>query len=309
MPPGQGAQFRVVVVVPAGTSMGSYPFTLRATDGALNYDLPLTLNVGDFTMSLSPAVQQALPTDAANYTLTLTSIDNYQGLVNLTCTGLPAGASCPAVFATNPLPGGSALPFAITTQSVAPGNYPFTITGVSSPLTHNTSATLQVWDFSPTVAPLSATVSPGGSANFTVTVASVNGFDGNVTLWCQNPAAVTCSFNPASGTVPADGKLTSALTLTASAQAGSVAHSRSRDMFWAVVLVLPVGVLFFFRAERRWKSVFFFLFAMGCLLSCGGGGSSGGGGGGGGGTQYPVEVRITSGNTTRTVGTISLTVK
>ena len=293
--------------MPTGTALGSYPFTLTATDGVLDYSLSLTLNVGDFTISVSPSVQQALPTDTATYMLTLGSIDYYNQEVNLTCSGLPAGASCPSPFGNGA--GGPAFPVAITTQSVATGNYQFTITGVSNPLTHNAVATLQIWDFASSVTPLRATVNAGGSANFTVTVASVNGFDGNVTLWCQNPGAVTCSFSTSSGSVPANGNLTSTLTVTASSGAGSAAQDRAHSLVLGTLFLLPFGGLVFFVVTHRPKStsIVLLLLVLGLSVACGGG-SSGGGGGGGGGTQYSIGVQVTSGSSTKTAGTITLTV-
>lgn len=77
----------VIFSVASGMALGSYPFKIRASDGATNFDIPLTLNVGDFTMAIGPAVQQAFPTDTATYTLTLTSVDNYVGDVSITCSG------------------------------------------------------------------------------------------------------------------------------------------------------------------------------------------------------------------------------
>src|SRR5208337_5099174 len=176
------------------------------------------------------------------------------GLVDLTCTGLPAGASCPNPFVSGPQAGGFELPFAITTQTVATGNYPFTITGVSSPLTHSVSATLQVWDFNPSVAPASGTVQAGESANFTVTVASANGFDGSVNFWCEALSKISCVFNPTSANVPASGTLTSTLTLTARSQQGSLDQDRSYLTLAFTVLGLPIGALFITakRSRRKW---------------------------------------------------------
>ncbi len=311
IPPGGGAQTRVMFSVPVGTAMGSYPIKLRATDGSLDQDIALTLNIGDFAMSLSPIVQQAFPTDAANYTLTLTSIDKYNGPVALTCTGLPVGATCPSVFNSGPQPGGFVLPFAITTTAVATGNYPFTITGESDPLSHSVSSTLQVWDFVPSVTPISATVSAGGSANFTVTVASANGFDGNVNLWCQALGNISCSFSPVSANLPANGDFTSTLTLTAKSSTASAGPRQSRVRLAFAVLGLPIGALLFAVAgsRQKWLGSILLLLVLFWVPSCGGGGSSGGGGGGGDGTSYSVGVMATSGSVNKSVGTITLTVK
>ena len=309
IPPGGGAQAEVVLSVPAGTAMGSYPFTLRATDGASKYNVPLTLNVGDFTIGIGPAVQQAMPTGTATYNLTLTSVDNYDGDVSITCAGLPNGAFCPNPYGSIPTPAGSASALPVSTQSVAVGNYPFTITGVSSPLTHSASATLQVWDFTPSVTPLSATVTAGDSATFDVSVASVNGYNGTATFWCQTPnGQITCSFNPASPTVPGNGTATSALTITTSSQLGSHQGKPGR-IFPATVLLFPVGaaLIALVSDRKKWTGGLLLLVILGGLLSCGGGSS--GGGGGGGGKSYVIGVEVVSGSSTKGTGPITLTVQ
>ncbi len=308
--PGGSVGANIVFSAASGAAMGSYPFTLRATDGVSNYYVSLTFNVGDFTLTISPPVQQALPTDTVTFTLDLASIYNYEGQVELTCTGLPSGAACPSPFGNIPIPGGFSFAMSVTTQSAPTGNYPFTVTGTSPPLSHSVSATLQIRDFNPTVSPGSATVNSGGSANFTVTVGSVNDFTGSVTLSCVNPTAVTCSFNPASGTVPAGGNLNSTLTLTATANPGSEARGHSLSLFLINVLALPFGAVFaIVRSRRKCVRLLLVILIFSFIPSCGGGSSSGGGGGGvGGGTHYSIDVQVTFGNTTKTAGTIILTV-
>jgi hypothetical protein len=306
LPDSTTADAQWIMSVPAGTSEGSYQANFQITDGATIQNIPFTLNVGDFTMSLSPPVQQVLPTDVATYTLNLTSIYNYEGLVNLTCSGLPADATCPS-GGIDPLPSGSESPFPISTQAVLTGNYPFTVTGVSSPLTHSVSGTLQVWDFGPSVSPLSATVQSGGSATFTITVASLNGFSGTVGFWCQCPHPLTSSFSPASVSVPANGSVTSALTLTAESQTGSARRSQPGQWLPILALMLPCGIVLLLGGKRKRTAALTLLLLLGCLLSCGGGSSSGGGGGQGG-TPYSATIYATFGNDQKTVGTITVTV-
>jgi hypothetical protein len=305
--PGSSVAASVVFSVLEGAAMGSYPFTLRATDGVANFDVPLTFNVGDFTLTISTPLEQSLPTGTASYTLVLTSVDNYNGDVNLTCTGLPTGASCPSPFGNVPTPGGSITPMALNTESVAAGNYSFTVTGNSPPLSHSVAATLQIWDFSGTVSPGSATVKAGGSATFNVSVASVNGYSGSVTFWCQTPTSqITCSFSPASPTISANGTATSAMTVTASSQLSSRGHGHGSALFPAI-FALPFGALLIAVSRKEWLGGLLLLLILGWGISCGGG-SSGGGGGGHGGQTYSLGVKVVSGGSTKTAGTITLTV-
>jgi Big-like domain-containing protein/immune inhibitor InhA-like protein len=75
-------------------------------------------------------------------------------------------------------------------------------------------------DFSVGASPSSVSVTQGSSATSTVTVTSLNGFNGAVTLSASGlPSGVSASFSPASVTPPANGSAASTLTLTASATA------------------------------------------------------------------------------------------
>jgi hypothetical protein len=75
-------------------------------------------------------------------------------------------------------------------------------------------------DFTVSASPSSVSVAQGGSANTTVTVGSVNGFNSAVSLAASGlPSGVTAAFSPASVTPPANGSANSTLTFSASATA------------------------------------------------------------------------------------------
>jgi hypothetical protein len=71
--------------------------------------------------------------------------------------------------------------------------------------------------------PASATVTQGSNTSVTCSVASTNGFNAAVALSCPTPlpSGISCSFNPASVTPPANGSANSTLTITAAANAGT----------------------------------------------------------------------------------------
>lgn len=316
---------RWVLSVNAGTPKGSYPASIRVTDGVLTQDIPFTLNVGDFSMSLNPSTIQIFPSGAASTTLNLTSVNKFDQIVNLSCSGLASGATCGVIPFNTPQPSGAQTTVGVQTQSMPTGNYQLTVTGVSAPVTHTVTAQLQVSDFTGLVSPTSATVKAGGSANFTVTVTPVNGFDGMVNFSCSSSTGlISCAFNPSSTSVPAGGNATSALTLTASSQLASGAEKKRNRLLvsFAIHWIVPVGVLVFTTGDRKRRTrlgLGLLLFIFG--ISCGGGSSSsgggggggaegGGGGGGGGSTSYSVTVQVSSqnGNYAKSAGTITLTV-
>lgn len=81
--------------------------------------------------------------------------------------------------------------------------------------------------------PTNATIRQGQSANFTLTLNSVNGYQGTVAFSCGSlPLGLSCQFNPPS-LMLSGGPVQSILTVSTSAAAAN--HSRSRSSFplWA----------------------------------------------------------------------------
>jgi Zn-dependent M28 family amino/carboxypeptidase len=71
-------------------------------------------------------------------------------------------------------------------------------------------------DFAVSCSPSSLTVAPGSSSNTTCTISSSGGFNAAVGLTCAGlPVGVSCTFAPNSVTPPANGNITSTLTVAA----------------------------------------------------------------------------------------------
>jgi hypothetical protein len=269
------------------------------------------LNVGDFTIDMSNA-QGTFPNGIANFAITLASVFSFDGSVSMSCGPMPAGLSCPSPWFVNPAPGGAPVTLQLPMQNNAPGNYTITVTGTSSPVSHSASATLQVWDFNGSISPLSATVKAGTSANFNVTIVSVNGFSGQVNFGCQpSTQLISCSFNPSTPTIPANGSVTSVLTLTASSQLKPVAvYRRPSPMILGLSLLFLIGVLFVRTGHSNWKRVYgaCLVGTLAFMVSCGGGSSGGGPPPPPPPSTYSVVIQVSSGNYGKDAGTIKLTV-
>jgi hypothetical protein len=230
------------------------------------------------------------------------------------------------------LPANGSVTDALTVQvssSVTAGSYPFTVTATSGSLTASASATLVVQpapSFSGSISPTFATLSVGQSANFTITLNSQNGAAGAVTLQCLNvPAGTTCTFNPSSPTLPANGSVNDTLTVLVSSRpavAPPVWHLpwKPPDAPLRVILLLVAlaACLTLAAPLRRWKltraaSVAALLSTALLVLAtsfCGGGGGSTGPSP----TPTPVQEAITVQGSvagvsgTQTLGTITITV-
>ncbi len=129
-------------------------------------------------------------------------------------------------------------------------------------------------DFSVVSNPSSASVAPGSSATYVLSVTPQNGFSAAVSFGCSGlPSEATCSFSPStvtpSGTVASTTTMT--VTTTASSQALLVNPSATGGMLAACVLVS------FFR--RRVRGLWVLLILWGTLaamasIGCGGGNHS-----------------------------------
>src|SRR5207247_2759251 len=128
--------FNLIVSVAPGAINGSYPAVIRASDGVLTYDLPITINIGDFSMNIVPNPIQMLPRQLLSSNVILASIFNYDQAVWLSCSA-PAGVQCDVPPFGKPAPAGSQVSLGVQTQSTRVGNYQIVINGVSTPLRHS----------------------------------------------------------------------------------------------------------------------------------------------------------------------------
>ncbi|HEY6272227.1 MAG TPA: choice-of-anchor D domain-containing protein [Terriglobales bacterium] len=180
-------------------------------------------------------------------------------------------------------------------------------------------------DYSVSAAPASDSVSPGTSANYTVTLTPLGGFDESVQVACAEPAALTestCTASPASTTLNGSSAATVAITVTTTAPslvplarriappAGRSDKPLTTPAVWLAVLGL-LGVLSLAKRRRPWTLLAVAVLFVIVWASCGGGGGSTGGGSSNPGTPagtYSLTLSATGGNQTHTA-MVSLTVQ
>jgi subtilisin family serine protease len=180
--------------------------------------------LSDFSVGVAPSSVNVPAGGATSLTVTISSIGGFAGDVSLAASGLPADIATSLSPAT--VPGGSGTSqLTLTTQSsLAPGSYPFTITGTSGGTTHSTNATLVVTpapDFTVAVTPSSRTVNAGSTTTYTVNVGSLNGFTGDVALTLSGLPGNVASGQVSPGIVTGSGTATVSVSIAASAPAGS----------------------------------------------------------------------------------------
>jgi hypothetical protein len=97
----------------------------------------------DFSLSMTPAKQVVSQGASTTYTVTVAPLVGFNGTVNLSASGLPAGAS--ASFNPATVTGSGSSVMTVTTTGATPGgSSTVTVTGTSGSLTHKTTTTLVV---------------------------------------------------------------------------------------------------------------------------------------------------------------------
>jgi hypothetical protein len=176
----------------------------------------------DFSVAGAPASQTVIQGGSTSYTASITASNGFAGVVTLSASGLPTGAS--AAFVPSTVTGSGTSTLTVTTGAATPtGSYVVTITGTSGALVHATQVTLVVnpgSDFSISATPASQSVVQGSGTSYTATVTALNGFAGSVTLSASGlPSGAGATFAPAS--ITGSGSSTMTVTTGAATPAGS----------------------------------------------------------------------------------------
>jgi hypothetical protein len=170
---------------------------------------------GDFIITIPyPATSPVLPGTGVTMTVYVNSTGGFAGTVNLSVSASP-GVLVSITPSVNILSGGyNTAQLGITTDSSPPGSYTITITGVSGSLTHSITTPLLVQSpppsFTVTANPSSMILQAGSASSSTLTITSLYGFYGSVSLplavypgvvpW-PTPFNVTASVSPDTVTI------------------------------------------------------------------------------------------------------------
>lgn len=233
------------------------------------------------------AANHTIPTANAgsNQTLSGTSASGASVTLNGSSSSDPIG--CPLTFNWTGTCGTASGVNPTVTCPLGTNNQTLTVTNNGVTLSQAASVQITVSNFSVGASPSSASVSPGRSATYTVSVNPQYGaFTNVVSLACSNlPSRSACSFSPRSVTPGASGA-TSNLTISTTAPSASF-----KDPFgppplyglWiglmALSLIALAGIRRFARTRARalYVSAGLLGLFLALLAACGGGGGGGGG--------------------------------
>jgi len=101
----------------------------------------------DFTLSCAPSSLSIAQGGSGNSTCTVTSQNGFNSAVNLSCSGLPSGATCSFAPAAVTPPANGSTTSTLTVNvagSTATGTTAFQVSGVSGSLSHNAAMSLTV---------------------------------------------------------------------------------------------------------------------------------------------------------------------
>jgi hypothetical protein len=246
----------------------------------------VTVQPGSTTTMLVSSVDPSSPGESVTFTATVAAVAPSSGVPTGTVTfsdngnalvAQPLDSTGTATFSTSALTAGT---HSITASYY--GGLDFE-SGALPTLTQIVGA--DAAPFSVSVTPTSATVSAGGSADFTVTAATVPSLKGTISLLCTGlPTGASCNFSPPQIT-PQGASATATLRISTTGS-GSVfdrpfaLRQRPNPAIPFVLLGLIVFVILVATRKQQTKESVFAGFVLACVFvsltvvaSCGGGGS------------------------------------
>ncbi len=181
-----------------GAGVGFYASTILSEVAGIGQS-----TAPDFTLGTSPVSMTTPEGSLAAFTVTVASLNSFAGSVNLKYSISPGINN--VTIALNPssvslLTGAGSSTLTVSVPASAPLNtYTITIDGTSGRLSHNVTSILRVVlppspDFSISATPSPVNVTRGSATSSTITLTSIGGFAGTVSL--------TTSISPSSGSSP-----------------------------------------------------------------------------------------------------------
>src|SRR2546428_243377 len=200
----------------SASSNGLYTVTVSGTDGSLSHSTSVSYNVtstADFSITANPTDVAINPGTRGTSTITITSLGGFTGTISL--ASLPTSGLTASLNPANvTLPPDGTTSSTLTVNSSTQGNYTAQVTGTSSSQSHSITLSIIVSDFSITASPNSLSLRSSSTASSLITLKSLNGFSGAVTLSATiTPTGPRTSLSPTLVTLRSEGSGTSTLSI------------------------------------------------------------------------------------------------
>src|SRR2546425_702859 len=218
---------------------GTYTITITGTAGSLTHSATVIVRVfipPDFTITSNPSTVIFSTGSSGQSNVTLASISGFKGNLTLSNSVNPSNgltSSCAPSKLLVPS-GGSSISTCSFNSSIS-GIYAVTVSATNGTLTHSTSITVKVTDYIVTANPATVGIVAGSTGTSTITLGSLNGFSGTISLNVSTTTGLAASINPTSVLVASGGTSTATLTVgsssmgsyvvTITASSGSLTHS------------------------------------------------------------------------------------
>lgn len=175
----------------------------------------------DFSVSVPPSTVSVAEGSSATSIVTSTSLNGFSGTVNLSATASPAGptAALSPVSVSVSAGGTSSSSLIIGAAStVAPGSYEVTVMGASGSLSHSALVSVNVVapnDFTLSASPSYIAIEPGSTGSSIISLASLKGFSGTVSLSASiSPSGPQLSIDPSNQPLSSGSTANSTLTIS-----------------------------------------------------------------------------------------------
>ncbi len=232
--PGSPTSFTFTVDFAASTTPYTYYCSIHPATMLGSFIVQAPPPTPDFTIASNPSSLTILQGSSSTSTITLTSVSGFSGTINL-ATGISPSGPTPSlspmsVTISSTTPATSTLTVS-TASSTPSGTYSVKVNGTSGSTVHTTTVTVQVntpagQDFGIASSPASLNVTQGSSSSSTITLTSVNGFSGILSLTeTISPTGPTVTLSPTSVSLPASSSVTSTVTVSAVASVATGSYS------------------------------------------------------------------------------------
>src|SRR5205807_4209355 len=170
----------------SATVTGNYTLTMTGTNGILVHSATALFQFRDFNINATSLVTANAGASSIS-TVTVSALNHFSGTVSFSDT-VPPGLTCGVISPGNVTGSGTAT---VSCGASLAGNYTLALTGTSGQLVHSTTTLFQFWDFS-TSASSPAPLNAGSSATSTITITSINHFNGIVSLTDTASSGLVC---------------------------------------------------------------------------------------------------------------------